>query len=78
MELFMGWMQSQRDGLPMFLDVVDFQKEFSQGSSDSSVLFVDTGGAMGHQCIALKQKYPELPGRIILQDQQRVIDQVNG
>jgi demethylsterigmatocystin 6-O-methyltransferase len=37
---------------------------------------VDIGGAIGHQSIALKQKCPELPGRIIVQDQQGVIDQI--
>lgn len=31
-------------------------------------LFVDVGGGRGHQCSSFKAKYPELTGRIILQD----------
>ncbi|KAI0910896.1 S-adenosyl-L-methionine-dependent methyltransferase [Ustulina deusta] len=72
---FMSWMVSQRDGLPMFLDVLDFEKEFAvQGANDP--VFVDIGGALGHQCIALRQKHPGLVGRVILQDREEVIQQV--
>ncbi|KAI1407192.1 putative sterigmatocystin 8-O-methyltransferase precursor [Hypoxylon sp. FL1857] len=73
---FLPWMAAQRDGLPIFLDVIDFQREFAQGSTPSTPLFVDVGGAVGHQCIALKKRFPELPGRIILQEQAHVIHQV--
>ncbi|PQE26443.1 O-methyl transferase B protein [Rutstroemia sp. NJR-2017a BBW] len=31
-------------------------------------VFVDMGGSIGHQCAKLKAKYPNLPGRVILQD----------
>ncbi|KAI0798392.1 S-adenosyl-L-methionine-dependent methyltransferase [Xylaria sp. FL0064] len=72
---FMSWMVSQRDGLPIFLDVIDFEKEFAvQEATDPA--FVDIGGALGHQCIALRQKHPGLIGRIILQDREEVIQQV--
>jgi len=30
--------------------------------------FVDVGGSIGHQCARLTAKYPNFPGRIILQD----------
>lgn len=33
-----------------------------------SVLYVNIGGGIGHQCKQLKDKYPDLPGRVILQD----------
>ncbi|KAF2967228.1 hypothetical protein GQX73_g6329 [Xylaria multiplex] len=76
MQNFMSWMVSQRDGLPNFLEVIDFVKEFAQNSDDSIPIFVDIGGAMGHQSISLRQKYPELVGRVILQDLPQVIDRV--
>ncbi len=72
---FMSWMVSQRDGLPMFLDVLDFEKEFAVQGANNPV-FVDIGGALGHQCIALRQKHPGLVGRVILQDREEVIQQV--
>ncbi|KAI2463103.1 S-adenosyl-L-methionine-dependent methyltransferase [Annulohypoxylon bovei var. microspora] len=31
-------------------------------------LFVNMGGGVGHQCAQFREKYPELPGRIVLQD----------
>jgi len=76
MGYFLPWMAGQREGLPIFLDVIDFREELAQGSTESTPLFVDVGGAMGHQCIALKQRCPTVPGRIILQELAHVIAQV--
>ncbi|KAI1744961.1 S-adenosyl-L-methionine-dependent methyltransferase [Xylaria scruposa] len=73
---FMGWMAGQRDGLPTFLSTVDFNAEFAKGAEASTPVFVDVGGSMGHQCIAVKQKYPELVGRVVLQDLPETIEKV--
>ncbi|KAI0183316.1 S-adenosyl-L-methionine-dependent methyltransferase [Xylaria flabelliformis] len=73
---FLSWMKVQRVGLPIFLDVMDFAQEFARGATDSTVLFVDIGGAMGHQSIALKNRIPQVPGRIILQEQASIISEV--
>ncbi|KAK7755795.1 hypothetical protein SLS62_002080 [Diatrype stigma] len=75
-EFFLPWMAHQRDGLPTIFDVVDFQQELGQNTDSSTILFVDMGGALGHQCIALKQRNPGLPGRIVLQEQAHMIEQV--
>lgn len=71
----MRFMQSQRDGLPIFLDAVDF-KQYAQDVTDSTPVFVDVGGGRGHQCVNLRQRYPDLRGRIVLQDQAHVIEEV--
>ncbi|KAJ3565969.1 hypothetical protein NPX13_g7306 [Xylaria arbuscula] len=60
---FISWMVSQHEGYPIFLDVVDFEKKFAVQNANDPV-FVDVRGAMGHQCIALQQKYPDLVGHI--------------
>ena len=39
-------------------------------------LLVDIGGGLGHDLIALKSKFPNLPGRSIVQDLPVVIDHV--
>lgn len=31
-------------------------------------VFVDVGGSIGHQCAHLKETYPDIPGKVILQD----------
>ncbi|OCL08854.1 S-adenosyl-L-methionine-dependent methyltransferase [Glonium stellatum] len=40
---------------------------------ENEVAFVDVGGGIGQQCKALRAKYPELKGRVILQDLPQVI-----
>ncbi|KAF2872423.1 S-adenosyl-L-methionine-dependent methyltransferase [Massariosphaeria phaeospora] len=49
----------------------------TNGNKDGNVAFVDIGGGIGHQCLALKEKYPELAGRIVLQDLPEVVRQAN-
>jgi hypothetical protein len=73
---FLGWMSAQHDGKPRFLDVFDFKKEVGFGPDDKAPVFVDVGGAMGHQCVLFKQRFPELASRIVLQEQAYVIEQV--
>ncbi|KAI1410390.1 putative sterigmatocystin 8-O-methyltransferase precursor [Hypoxylon sp. FL1857] len=76
MERFLSWMHYLRSGLPTFVDFMDIEQEIGNGSTDSTLLFVDVGGARGHQCVALRRKYPSLPGRIVLQDLPDVIQRV--
>lgn len=78
MRFFLPWMATMRDGQPSFLEGMDFRKEILSGKRNlgTTPVFVDVGGAMGHQCIALRQRYPDLQGRIILQEQPFIIDQV--
>lgn len=37
-------------------------------------LFVDAGGALGHQCAKFKEEYPSLKGRIVLQEPPHTIE----
>ena len=73
---FMGWMAGQREGLPTFLDAVDVKEQFAKGATDCTLVFVDVGGSMGHQCVAVRQKYPDLIGRVVLQDLPETIEKV--
>lgn len=67
------WMTAQHDRNMTWLDVVDFRK-LVQGAGPDDVIFVDVGGGIGHQCAVLRSRYPNLPGRIILQDSASVVD----
>ena len=40
-----------------------------------AVLLVDVGGGLGHDIEEFQRKHPQLPGRLILQDQPEVIKQ---
>ena len=71
--IFSSWMSAQRETHPNFLDVMDFERDLAPGAEDSTVLFVDVGGSRGQQSIALRKRYPSLPGRIIVQDLAGVV-----
>lgn len=50
-----------------------------EGGADGEppVLLVDIGGGYGHDLIEFQTKYPDPPGRLILQDLPRVLDKIN-
>lgn len=39
--------------------------------------FVDVGGGHGHQCVQLGKKYPNLLGRLVLQDLPEAVDKLS-
>lgn len=68
-------MMAQRED---WLDSFPIEKEAGDWSAEpDKALFVDIGGGGGHQCMRLRAKYPNLPGRIILQDTPTSISLVN-
>ncbi|KAK1779331.1 S-adenosyl-L-methionine-dependent methyltransferase [Copromyces sp. CBS 386.78] len=73
---FLNRMNSHCSDLPRFYDSYDIKQELWQNADADTILFVDVGGAHGHQTIGLKQKYPDQPGRFILQDQGFVVERV--
>ena len=70
-------MTVQRAGTPDWLSVFPVKEEVGTWSAEpNKALFVDIGGSFGHQCRAFKAKYPNLPGRVILQDIRQTLEQV--
>ncbi|KAL8790085.1 MAG: hypothetical protein Q9213_000787 [Squamulea squamosa] len=72
---FAKWVDASREGQNGFLDSFPFEEEVNCAVDPSMPLFVDVGGGIGHQCVALKSKLPHIPGRVILQDLEAVISQ---
>ena len=72
---FAAWISVGREAQNSFLDAFPFEREIALDSNPETVLFVDVGGNIGNQCVALKKKFPNLQGRIILQDLPDVIAQ---
>ncbi|OJJ44533.1 hypothetical protein ASPZODRAFT_153470 [Penicilliopsis zonata CBS 506.65] len=66
------WMGAQHDRKMTWLDVIDF-RELAHGSTPETPVFVDVGGGIGHQCALLRSRYPDLVGRVILQDSTTVV-----
>ena len=71
---FNVWMAAWREGQNNFLDVFSLT-EFVLNSDPATPLFVDIGGGIGHQCLALRKRLPNVPGRVIFQDLLPVIAQ---
>lgn len=60
------WMTALR-GQRNWLDVIDFENLLGPVDAET-VIFVDVAGGIGSQCALLKQRLPNLPGRVILQE----------
>lgn len=71
---FHRFMEAQFASLPTWLDVVDFKTEMGTDLTSSDVAFVDVGGGNGQQCASLKARFPEIQGRIVLQDRPEVLE----
>uniref|UniRef100_A0A8H7N128 O-methyltransferase C-terminal domain-containing protein n=1 Tax=Bionectria ochroleuca TaxID=29856 RepID=A0A8H7N128_BIOOC len=73
LKLTLAYMKVQFEGRPLFFDVLDFQARFGTDCTSSTVLFIDIGGSTGSQSLKLRQRYPSLPGRVIIQDRPEVV-----
>lgn len=73
---FNQYMTVQRQGMPTWLDFYPY-REKSQGLDPDRPFFVDVGGGLGHQSIALRNKLPEFKNRIIVQDMGAVTEHAN-
>lgn len=58
--------QPERSWLSVY-PVAKQVEDWAPGNS-SSVLLVDVGGGIGHECRRFRERYPGVPGRVILQD----------
>jgi hypothetical protein len=65
---FLEWMTHAREGDAIFLDAVDLGEYFEKSEQDT-VLFVDVSGSRGLMAVEVRKKYAQVPGRVILQDQ---------
>jgi hypothetical protein len=71
---FHRFMEAQFALLPTWLSVIPFEEEYAQGVSPGAPVFVDVGGGNGQQCVELQKKFPDLKGRVVLQDRPAVLE----
>ena len=67
---FNTWLTGSHEGRPNWLDWFPVEEEVVKGleRDEKAVTVVDVGGGLGHELLGLRKKYPELPGRLVLQD----------
>jgi demethylsterigmatocystin 6-O-methyltransferase len=73
-EYFQRFMTVQRDGAVSWLSVFPFKKLLEDFHGKTA--FVDIGGGFGHQCLAVKETFPELTGKLVLQDLPQTLQHV--
>lgn len=71
---FQHYIMNNRSGRPDFLSVYPVKEKVTAADPERA-LFVDVGGGFGTQSIAFKKKYPDLPGRVILEDLPETVEQ---
>ncbi|KFX96913.1 hypothetical protein V490_03071 [Pseudogymnoascus sp. VKM F-3557] len=79
-ERFNNLMGGYRQGRPSWMDkgffpVRERLLDGFEGGPDAALL-VDIGGNVGHDLDEFRRKFPDSPGRLVLQDLQRVLDQI--
>ena len=72
-------MQGVRSARVNWLDWFPVQAEVLNEAKDDprAVTMVDVCGGKGHDLLAFRARFPNAPGRFILEDQQHVLDTVN-
>ncbi|KAI0852381.1 putative O-methyltransferase [Daldinia vernicosa] len=81
LQAFNNYMSAYRFGKPSWVDpgFYPVSDRLIEGfnSDYSDVFLVDVGGGKGHDLHELKAKYPQIPGKLILQDRPAVISTVS-
>ena len=76
---FNVFISAQREGHEYWLDFYPFEQQIgnaSQSNDDTTVLFVDIGGGLGHEIQEIRRRFPTLGGRMVLQDLPQTIEQI--
>ena len=72
---FDTFMTVQKQGRPNFADFFPVNTQLVDGfhGTEDAVMLVDVGGGRGQEILELRQKVPNLPGRMILQETPELV-----
>ena len=72
---FQVYMGAFDEGRSNWTDFFPVEEEIGKGARQDpeAIMFVDIGGGMGHEGLALKKRYPNLPGRFVNQDLPQIV-----
>lgn len=75
---FNTFMVLQHQGRIPWYDVYPIEEKLASGPQDPNrVILIDVGGGWGSQLFAARQRFPELKGRMILQDLPQATERVH-
>lgn len=71
------FMKGRRQGSVSWLDFFPFAERILADASTEpdSVLVADIGGGLGHGLVEIREKFPRIVGRLILQDVPKTVEQ---
>ena len=80
MARFNTFMEGQRANRPYWGDWFPVRERILNDTSTDPErpLLVDIGGGRGHDLLAFKDRFPDAPGKLVLEDLPGVIDEVRG
>ena len=71
---FNGFMAGYAKARPRWVDFYPVEERLGTAGEDDIAL-IDVGGGLGHELVGAYQKYPKLPGKLVLQDLPSVIEE---
>ena len=80
LQCFNNYMAGYRQGKPSWVEPDFYPVTERLGkplkAGETTVLLVDIGGGMGHDLEEFKARHPQLSGRLVLQERQEVVNQI--
>ncbi|EKD12991.1 uncharacterized protein L3040_007074 [Drepanopeziza brunnea f. sp. 'multigermtubi'] len=71
---FLVYMRGRKDGSPHWLDYFPVASQIAHLSPEpDAVTLVDVGGNLGHDVKLFQQRWPDIPGRLVLMDLPEVV-----
>ena len=72
---FQAYMTGFNEGRSNWIDIFPVKENLGTDARDdqAAIMFADIGGGLGHEAVALKNRFPELPGRFVVQDLPQVV-----
>jgi hypothetical protein len=72
---FLAYMRGRKDGKPRWLDYFPISTQVDDLRTDEkAVTLVDIGGNLGHDIQVFQERFPDIGGRLVLQDLKEVVD----
>ena len=72
---FQAYMTGFNEGRSNWIDIFPVRENLGTDARDdqAAIMFVDIGGGLGHEAVALKKRFPDLPGHFVVQDLPQVV-----
>ena len=72
---FQTYMSAFDEGRTIWTNFFPVEEQIGKGARQDpeAVMFIDIGGGMGHEGLALKKRFPNLPGRFVNQDLPSIV-----